>query len=205
MPKQCLNYHHGKPWDGIKWMREHYLNHKIIPFDAHTRSLSLTHTFGRKTASSRTIGEIGVGAILFASTSHKSCLCACCFCVCVPQKCQILRMLNSWCFGSWHHCDGYSFRLDSLTCFFVVVYMCYNWSCYCCWFIITLIQVLCLVSHFWLVPLFLYVCSLWKWWAEICQMSKQHPCKCSPGLSDNLGAKTCAATQKASSFAFVSG
>lgn len=25
-------------------MREHYLNHKIIPFDAHTRSLSLSHT-----------------------------------------------------------------------------------------------------------------------------------------------------------------
>lgn len=41
-----FEYHQLKPWDGIKWMREHYLNHKIIPMKA-------THSFTYSLAAKR--------------------------------------------------------------------------------------------------------------------------------------------------------
>lgn len=93
------------------------------------------------------------------------------FGVFVSQKVpDITNLLNPWCLSFWHHCDGYSFRLDSLT--FSVYISASTLSLVVVIFVVVAITAHCLVLHFSVRLCFWVVCG--NDGLEICQMSEQH-------------------------------
>lgn len=95
------------------------------------------------------------------------------FGVFVSQKCQILpNPLDPWCFSFWHHCDGYSFRLDSLTFSLNISTSTVLVGVVVAAAAAVATTVHCLVSHFSVCFCFWVVCG--NDGLEICQMSKQH-------------------------------